>query len=234
MELKIGSTEKVNFTLLKKCFLFESKDRGLVLEQADGVVCLYATDVSHGRIYCAMPLGRVQDMKKLNYYIFAPDNSKLLAAVGGALFVMDFVEKWAATNLEDYHIYGSEYWGEYCQRSWKSSYMPLFGLPDPDAGMDRTAAEAFWVWFADEEGRISERLGGSGAGEVVAWVDQRICPVFPYVPSDMVQFELGWNSGRGEIFFFYNGDEKLLADAEEFAAMMPEGLKDRWTLNIQE
>ena len=47
MELKIGSTEKVNFSLFKKRFLFESGDRGLVLEQADGVVCLYATDAAH-------------------------------------------------------------------------------------------------------------------------------------------------------------------------------------------
>lgn len=234
MELKIGSTEKVSFGLFKKRFQFESEERGLVLEQADGVVCLYATDAAHGKIFCAMPLGRVRDMKKLNYYLFAPDKKKLLAAVGGALFVMDFEEKWAASNLENYRIYGSDHWGQDCQRDWEGSFMPLFGLPDTDAGMDMAAAEAFWRWFAEHGDQIARALQGSGAGEVVSWVDQRICPVFPYVSSDAVQFELGWNNGKGEFFFFHNGNEKLLADGKAFAAMMPESLKACWSVSVRE
>ena len=86
MVLKIGSTEMVHFSLFKRRFLFESGDRGLVLEQADGTVCLYATDASHSNILCAMPLGRVRDMRKETYFLFAPDEDKLLAAVGQALF----------------------------------------------------------------------------------------------------------------------------------------------------
>lgn len=234
MELKTGSVEKVNFTLLKKRFLFESGKRGLVLEQADGVVCLYATDAAHGKVYCAMPMGRVRDMKKLNYYLFCPDAHKLLAAVGGVLFVMDFTEKWAASNLENYRIYGSDHWGQNCQRDWKGEYMPLFGLPDPDAGMDMAAAKAFWSWFLENEEKIAETLRGNGAGEVVGWVDQRICPVFPYVPSDAVQFELGWNEGKGEVFFFHNGNEKLMEDGQALAAMMPEEMKPRWSVTVQE
>lgn len=234
MELKLGNVERVGFTLLKKRFLFESGIRGLVLEQADGGVCLYATDAAHGRIYCAMPLGSARDMKKLNYYIFCPDENKLLAAVGGALFVVDFTEEWAATNLDGYHIYGSEHWGQDCQRGWKGEYMPLFGLPNPDGGMDIAAATAFWNWFAENEERIAQTLSGNGAGEVVGWVDQRICPVFPYVPADAVQFELGWNQGKGEFFFFHNGNEKLLSDGQAFAAMMPEEMKLRWSVTVRE
>lgn len=234
MELKMGSVEKVNFTLFKKRFLFESGSRGLVLEQADGGVCLYATDAAHGRIYCAMPLGSIRDMKKLNYYIFCPDGNKLLAAVGGALFALDFAEKWAATNLKGYRIYGSEHWGQDCQRGWKGEYMPLFGLSNPDAGMDIAAATAFWDWFAENEEKITRALSGKEAGEVVGWVDQQICPVFPYVPSDAVQFELGWNEGRGELFFFHNGNEKLMKDGQVLAAMMPEAMKPRWSVMVQE
>lgn len=234
MELKTGSVEKVTFTLLKKRFMFESGDRGLVLEQADGVVCLYATDAAHGKIYCAMPMGSARDMKRLNYYIFCPDERKLLAAVGGALFVLDYAERWAASNLGEYRIYGSEYWEENCQRDWKGEYLPLFGLPNPDAGMDMAAAKAFWRWFLENGGKIAETLGGSGAGEVVGWVDQRLCPVFPYVPADAVQFELGWNNGKGEFFFFHNGNEKLLADGGVFASLMPEEIKSRWSVMVRE
>ena len=233
MELKIGTTEKVNFSLFKKRFLFESGDRGLVLEQADGVVCLYATDAAHSKILCAMPMGQSRDMKKLNYYIFAPDEHKLLAAVGRALFVMDFSEKWAASNLENYKIYGSEHWGQECQRPWQGSYMKLFGLPDVDAPMDEAAAGHFWAWFREQEEKITEKLSGSGASEVIGWVDEKICPVFPYVPADAVQFELGFNNGVGEFFFFHNENEKLRIDGEAFAALLPEELKDRWTVKVQ-
>lgn len=233
MELKIGGVEQVCFSLFKKRFLFESGDRGLVLEQADGVVCLYATDAAHSKILCAMPMGRVRDMKKLTYFVFAPDEHKLLAAVGRALFVMDFTEKWAASNLENYKIYGSDHWGQECQKDWQSNYMPLFGLPDEDAPMDEAAARNFWTWFAENEAKIIEKLSGSGAVEVIGWVDEKICPVFPYMPGDMVHFELGFNSGAGEFFFFHNDDEKLRADGEIFAAMLPEELKDRWTVKVQ-
>lgn len=233
MELKIGSTEKVSFGLFKKRFLFESGHRGLVLEQADGVVCLYATDAAHGKILCAMPLGRVRDMKKANYYIFAPDENKLLCAVGRALFVMDFTEKWASSNLENYKIYGSDHWGQECQRPWQGSYMKFFGLPDEDAPMDEVAAGDFWAWFRENEEKITEKLSGSGAIEVVGWVDEQINPVFPYIAADEVYFELGFNNGVGEFFLFHHGYEKHRVDCETLAAMLPKELKDRWTVKVQ-
>ena len=233
MELKIGSEEMVRFSLFKKRFLFESGDRGLVLEQADGVVCIYATDASHSKILCAMPLGRIRDMKKMTYFVFNPDENKLLAAAGRALFVMDFTEKWASSNLENYKIYGSNHWGQECQKPWQGSYMTLFGLPDPDEPMDEAAARDFWAWFGENAAKIAEKLSGSGAMEVIGWVDEKICPVFPYMPGDMVHFELGFNNGRGEMFLFHNEDEQLRSDYTAFAAMLPEELKDRWTVILR-
>ena len=108
-----------------------------------------------------------------------------------------------------------------------------FGLPDEDAPMDEAAAREFWAWFAENGDRIADRLRGPGAVEVVSWVDEKICPVFPYMDPEMVHFELGFNNGVGEFFFFHNVDEKLRADAEAFAAMLPEALKDRWTVKVQ-
>ena len=233
MELKIGSTEMVRFSLFKKRFLFESGDRGLVLEQADGVVCIYATDASHSKILCAMPLGRVRDMKKMTYFVFNPDEKKLLAAVGRALFVMDFTEKWAAANLENYRIYGSDHWGQDCQRPWRGSFMTFFGLPDETAPMDEAAAQKFWAWFRENEPKIIEKLSGNGAIEVIGWMDEKICPVFPYMVTDDVHFELGFNNGEGEVFLFHHGDEKHRVDCENLAAMLPEELRGRWTVKVQ-
>ena len=233
MELKTGGMEQARFSLFKKRFLFEAGDRGLVLEQADGVVCLYATDAAHSRILCAMPMGRIRDMKNLTYFIFAPDEHKLLAAVGRALFVVDFTEKWAASNLEKYKIYGSDHWGQDCQQSWQGSFMPLFGLPDETLPMDEASAQNFWAWFAENEPKIVEKLSGNGAVEVVGWVDEKICPVFPYMVADDVHFELGFNNGVGEFFLFHRGDEKHRVSCERFAAMLPEKLKTRWTVTLR-
>ena len=232
MELKIGSTQMVHFSLFKKRFLFESGERGLVLEQADGVVCIYATDVQHSKILCAMPLGRIRDMKKMDYFLFNPDEHKLLAAVGRALFVIDFAEKWAASNLENYKIYGSDHWGQACQKPWQGSFMKLFGLPDETAPMDESAAQNFWVWFGENEEKITEKLSGKGAMEVIGWVDEKIGPVFPYMDVERIHFELGFNSGKGEIFLFHYDDAELRTDYGGFAAMMPEELKERWTVIV--
>ena len=233
MELKIGSTQMAQFSLFKKRFLFESGDRGLVLEQADGVVCIYATDAQHSKIFCAMPLGRIRDMKKMTYFLFNPDENKLLAAVGRALFVMDFAEKWAASNLENYKIYGSDHWGQDCQKPWQGSFMKLFGLPDETAPMDEVAARDFWAWFGENEEKIRGKLSGKGAMEVIGWVDEKIGPVFPYMDVEMIHFELGFNNGQGEIFLFHKNDEQLRTDYEAFAAMLPEELRERWNVILR-
>lgn len=68
--------------------------------------------------------------------------------------------------------------------------------------------------------------------EVIGWVDERICPVFPYMVADQVHFELGFNNGQGEIFLFHNDDEQFRTDCEALAAMLPEELKDRWTVHL--
>ncbi len=233
MELKIGAVESVKFGLFKSRFQFEAGDRGFVLEKEQGAVCLYATDAAHEKIYCAMPMGAYKDLKLFTFYIFCHDESKLLCGVGRALFVVDFAEKWAATNVEGFHIFGSEHWGESCQRVWDRAYLKLFGIPDEEAGMDIAAAEGFWQWFAEQEQFITEKLGGENAMEVVELVDARITPIFPYAPAQAIQFQLGWNEGAGEFFFYHSGHKKLMADGETLGNMMPEALRERWAYKLQ-
>lgn len=233
MELKIGAVECVKLGLFKSCHKFEAGDRGFVLEKDHGAICLYATDAAHEKIYCAMPMGAYKDLKLFHFYIFCHDERKLLCGVGRALFVVDFAEKWASTNVENFHIFGSDHWGESCQRPWDRAFLKLFGIPDEDAGMDIAAAERFWQWFAENEETIAEKLGGQNAMEVVNMVDRRITSVFPYAPGEAIQFQLGWNEGRGEFFFYHAGHKKLMTDGEALGNMMPEDLKQRWSYKLE-
>ena len=97
--------------------------------------------------------------------------------------------------------------------------------------MDTAAAEAFWVWFAEQEEWILANLKTNGM-DVVWAIDARIKPVFPYFKKEL-EFQLGFNEGKGEFFFFHFGNKHLMRDGERLAEMMPEGLRGRWTVILE-
>ena len=97
--------------------------------------------------------------------------------------------------------------------------------------MDTAAAEAFWAWFAEKEEWILANLKTNGM-DVVWAIDARIKPVFPYFKKEL-EFQLGFNDGKGEFFFFHFGNKHLMRDGERLAGMMPEGLRGRWTVILE-
>ena len=97
--------------------------------------------------------------------------------------------------------------------------------------MDIAAAEAFWAWFAEKEEWILANLKTNGM-DVVWTIDARIKPVFPYFKKEL-EFQLGFNEGKGEFFFFHFGNKHLMRDGERLAEMMPEGLRGRWTVILE-
>ena len=97
--------------------------------------------------------------------------------------------------------------------------------------MDTAAAEAFWAWFAEKEEWILANLKTNGM-DVVWAIDARIKPVFPYFKKEL-EFQLGFNEGKGEFFFFHFGNKHLMRDGERLAGMMPEGLRGRWTVILE-
>ena len=97
--------------------------------------------------------------------------------------------------------------------------------------MDIAAAEAFWAWFAEQEEWILANLKTNGM-DVVWAIDARIKPVFPYFKKEL-EFQLGFNEGKGEFFFFHFGNKHLMRDGERLAGMMPEGLRGRWTVVLE-
>ncbi|MBQ4323467.1 MAG: hypothetical protein IJC19_05970 [Clostridia bacterium] len=100
--------------------------------------------------------------------------------------------------------------------------MFLFGKKE----MDKAAAEAFWVWFEEREAWIIECLDKRDSAFIWA-IDEKLKPVFPYFKKEL-EFQLGYNNGVGEFFFFHFGKKDLMRDANALADRMPSSLKERW------
>ena len=98
--------------------------------------------------------------------------------------------------------------------------------------MDRLAAEHFWHWFAEKESWIVETHKTNGMAVVWA-VDEQLKPIFPYFKKEL-EFQLGYNDGKGEFFFFHLGNKNLIHDSATLEAMMPADLRQRWSFITEE
>ena len=65
--------------------------------------------------------------------------------------------------------------------------------------MDIKAAESFWAWFLKNEEWI---IANSRNMDVVWAIDGQLKPIFPYFTQEL-EFQLGYNKGKGEFFFFH-------------------------------
>lgn len=97
--------------------------------------------------------------------------------------------------------------------------------------MDKAAAQAFWDWFSKEEDWIIKTYR-INEPEVVTAIDKRLKPVFPYFRKKL-QFQLVFQIGKGEFFFYHMGNRKLSADAAILKDMMPRSLAHHWDLMIE-
>lgn len=127
MRMQHGEVQKVSFSLFKKLFQFECGKHGVVLERDGKAICLYGTDSDHKKIHCAVPLGPEKELKKMNFYVFAPDAQRMLLGVRSALIVIDFRNRFVSANI-NLQVYGSEEWGKDCISPWKEEYKALFGI----------------------------------------------------------------------------------------------------------
>ena len=94
--------------------------------------------------------------------------------------------------------------------------------------IDIDAAKKFWTWFSDKEEWIKNNVNTNGM-DVIWAIDEQIKPVFPYFKKEL-EFQLGYNDGIGEFFFFHFNDKNLKRDAEVFKNMIPEKLSGTWTV----
>ena len=98
--------------------------------------------------------------------------------------------------------------------------------------MDIIAAKKFWEWFLNNEEWIKNNINTNGM-DVVCAVDEQIKPIFPYFKGEL-EFQLGYNNGTGEFFFFHLNDKNLMRVSEVFKNMIPEKLSKNWTIIIEE
>ena len=93
--------------------------------------------------------------------------------------------------------------------------------------MDRESAIKFWDWFSAQEADIIRQIE-SHESEFIWDIDAKLKPVFPYFHKEL-EFQLGFDKGTGEFFFFHFGKHPLMEDAKVWAALKPESL-NHWKI----
>lgn len=92
--------------------------------------------------------------------------------------------------------------------------------------MNQEAAKSFWIWFGEKEEWIIN-CSASDDSAFVWEIDEKLKPVFPYFKGEL-EFQLGYNNGVGEFFFFHFGKKELIRDGEILRNMMPVEIAKRW------
>lgn len=92
--------------------------------------------------------------------------------------------------------------------------------------MDEDAAKSFWLWFSENEAWIIDCISNHDSAFVWA-IDERLKSVFPYFKGEL-EFQLGYNDGVGEFFFFHFGKKELIRDGETLGRLMPMETAQRW------
>ena len=97
--------------------------------------------------------------------------------------------------------------------------------------MNEEAAKSFWEWFAEKEEWIINCISNHDSAFVWA-IDEKLKPVFPYFKGEL-EFQLGYNNGVGEFFFFHFGENDLARDGEAFGKVMPPEIAKKWKLILE-
>ena len=97
--------------------------------------------------------------------------------------------------------------------------------------MNEEAAKAFWIWFAEKEEWIIGCISNHDSAFVWA-IDEKLKPIFPYFKGEL-EFQLGYNNGVGEFFFFHFGNKDLARDGEALGKMMPPEIANKWKLILE-
>lgn len=103
----------------------------------------------------------------------------------------------------------------------------------PDKMNEKSALDA-WQSMASREFKIMDLLNRHPSMAIKTF-DMMFKSIFPYAGNDL-EFEIGLNPEKTqvELNLFHGGDEKLKADEERFAAMMPVSLRERWIVHVEE
>lgn len=236
MVLNLGETKSFKLPLMLKAIDMIYEGNGLRLErQRGGILCLNVNSGRRRDAFAAIPLGPAKELNAVGMNVKVLSKARTLFWVGNVRFVIDYSAKKVATNLLGLRIFGSKQWGEHVQMPWRGEFQTLFGLPAPASEMDRSTAQLFWQWFNNHEIEIISLINGTKkeAKAVTQQITLWIAPVFPYAKAHEIDFDLSCGDGDNTFIFRHGGNEKLLADAAEFAELMPENMAKRWKFIAQ-
>lgn len=236
MELKIGESKTFKLPIWLKAVDINYEKNGLRVERKNGNAILYANNGSRFTSYAGIPLGPIRELNAVGFTAKAHSKTRMLFNVGAVKFVIDYAARKVSTNLVGLRVGGSKEWGDNVQAPWRAEYQTLFGLPMPPMEMDKDTARLFWQWFNVNEADIVKLVNGSKkeSKSIFQQIDLWLCPVFPYVKGSLIDFDLKCGDGDNTFIFRHGGHAQLMADADEFAAQMPENMAKRWAFVIEE
>ena len=97
--------------------------------------------------------------------------------------------------------------------------------------MNEEAAKNFWEWFIEKEEWIINCISNHDSAFVWA-IYEKLKPLFPYFKKEL-EFQLGYNKGVGEFFFFHFGKKELIRDGETLKKMMPLEIENKWKFILE-
>lgn len=236
MNLNIGESKTFKLPIWLKAVDVVHEKNGLRVERKNGGAILYVTNGSRFTTYAGIPLGPIKDLNAVGFTAKVHSKTRMLFNIGAVRFVIDFAAKKVSTNLVGLRVGGSKEWGDHVQAPWRAEYQTLFGLPMPPMEMDKATAKLFWQWFNVNEADIIKMINGDKKQNksIFQQIDLWLCPVFPYVRSSLVDFDVKCGDGDNTFIFRTGGHEQLLADAQAFCDEMPDNMAKRWNFIVEE
>lgn len=107
----------------------------------------------------------------------------------------------------------------------------MFDFMKKKKAMDSEAAVRFWAWFTEKEDWIIACIT-EHKNDFIWAVDEMLKPVFPYF-KDELEFQFGFNGGKGEFFFFHFDNPDLIRDGKALSEMMPAALAEKWSFVLE-
>lgn len=253
MILEVGKAGKARFVrFIKKTNIFECGPNGLVLEREKNIITLYVTNSRCSEIYCVIPLGGNEILKK-NKFVGAAFSPEIMLLDGGDIMVVvDFAQKKVAVNKPEITVTGKRDWADSPRMEWRPEFNAMFGLaagtalaeenPETSAptaeapaaekptGPDEKALEYFWNWFVTHETEIEEKTdeGGEAAELLNARIRIQLSVVFPYEKPENIEFHIGAGEEKNEFAVYHFNKERMKQDAEALGEKLPEALAERW------
>ena len=101
--------------------MFHLREMGIVIEKESDVVCVYGTDNTNSKIFCAVPLCHPKYLKGEEYQIAFFENDTAVVSVSDFKVYIDYSAR-ICSNNKNLPGYGSDDWGHDISKPWDISY----------------------------------------------------------------------------------------------------------------